>query len=240
MNDNKLDVLAFGAHADDVEIGMGGTIAKLTASGKKIGICDLTDAELSSNGTVQQRKIEANLAANLLGVITRSTLSLPDRGLFLQEKYIKKVVGKIRLHQPEIIFAPFFEDRHPDHGNCARLVEEAVFSAGIRKYTTMDNEQLPPHRVSHLYFYMINGFHQPDFTVDITLFIDKKLSSLKAYESQFMKTVESVDTPLVNGYIETVEAREKLFGKMVGVSFAEGFKTKQPLLLNLDLLGEKL
>lgn len=240
MNDNKLDVLAFGAHADDVEIGMGGTIAKLTASGKKIGICDLTDAELSSNGTVQQRKIEANIAANLLGDITRSTLSFPDRGLFLQEKYIKKIVEKIRLHQPEIIFAPYFEDRHPDHGNCARLVEEAVFSAGIKKYTTMDKEQLSPHRVKNLYFYMINGFHQPDFAVDISLFIDKKIASLQAYESQFTKTVESVDTPLVNGYIETVEAREKLFGKMVGVSFAEGFKTKQPVLLNFDLLGEKL
>ncbi|WP_040208383.1 bacillithiol biosynthesis deacetylase BshB1 [Neobacillus jeddahensis] len=236
MNDKNLHILAFGAHADDVEIGMAGTIAKLAAEGKQIGICDLTDADLSSNGNVALRKEEAGKAAEILGVSTRSSLGFPDRGLFLKEEYIQQVASIIRASKPKIVFAPYFEDRHPDHGNCARLVEEAVFSAGVKKYKTDENNE--PHRVEKLYFYMINGFHQPDFTVDISLFIEKKLAALRAYKSQFELSEQSYNTPLVNGYIETVEARERMFGKMVGVSFAEGFKTKVPLLLKHDLMGE--
>ncbi|MDQ1145275.1 bacillithiol biosynthesis deacetylase BshB1 [Bacillus sp. SORGH_AS 510] len=236
MNGNNLHILAFGAHADDVEIGMGGTIAKLSSEGCRIGICDLTDADLSSNGNVVLRKEEASHAADILGVSYRTTLAIPDRGLYLKEEYIKKIVNVIRTHRPKIVFAPYFEDRHPDHGNCARLVEEAVFSAGIKKYQT--GEEIEPHRVEKVYFYMINGFHKPDFTIDISLYINKKLSALRAYRSQFEQTEASIDTPLVNGYIETVEARERMFGKMVGVSFAEGFKTKVPVLLDRDLIGD--
>lgn len=236
MENNQLDILAFGAHADDVEIGMAGTIAKLTDAGKRIGICDLTDADLSSNGNVDLRQKEALQSAQILGVSYRTSLGLPDRGLYLKEEYINRIVKVIRIYKPQIVFAPYFDDRHPDHGNCARLVEEAVFSAGIRKYET-DNNDLP-HRVDKVYFYMINGYHKPDFTIDISPYIDKKLESLRAYKSQFEQTEQSYNTPLVNGYIETVEAREKMFGKQVGVSFAEGFKTKVPILLNRDLLGE--
>ncbi|MGJ7909390.1 bacillithiol biosynthesis deacetylase BshB1 [Neobacillus sp. LXY-1] len=232
----RLHILAFGAHADDVEIGMAGTIAKLASDGYKIGICDLTFADLSSNGNVTLRKQEANLAAELLGVSYRNSLGLPDRGLYLNDEYISKIADEIRKHRPKIVFAPYFEDRHPDHGNCARLVEEAVFSAGIRKYTTKQCNQ--PHKVERIYFYMINGYHQPDFTIDITENMDQKLAALRAYKSQFEVTEESVDTPLVNGYIETVEARERMFGKLVGVQFAEGFKTKIPILLKHDLIGE--
>lgn len=231
MNEMKLNILAFGAHADDVEIGMGGTIAKFSEKGMNIGIYDLTNAELSSNGTVEKRKQEAEEAAKILGVSIRGTLSLPDRGLFLQEDYIRKVANIIRLHKPETVFAPFFEDRHPDHGNCARIVEEAVFSAGIKKFTT--DQHTEPHRVKNVYFYMINGFHKPDFVIDISNHIEKKILSLESYESQFIKTNNTYDTPLVNGYIETIEAREKLFGKEVGVNYAEGFKSRKPLLFDL-------
>lgn len=236
MKTNSFDILAFGAHADDVEIGMGGTIAKYASLGKKIGICDLTDADLSSNGTVELRKTEAKHAAKILGVAERTSLGLPDRGLYLNEKYIQKIASIIRVWQPEIVFAPFFTDRHPDHGNCARLVVEAVFSAGIRKFQTEQGEL--PHRVKNVYFYMINGFQQPDFAIDISSFMKTKKEALNAYKSQFQLTADSVDTPLVNGYIETVEAREKMFGKLVGVDFAEGFKTDKPVLLHRDLLGE--
>ncbi|MBI0576118.1 bacillithiol biosynthesis deacetylase BshB1 [Neobacillus cucumis] len=236
MENKSLDILAFGAHADDVEIGMGGTIAKFSEQGKRIGICDLTDAGLSSNGTIELRKIEAMNAADILGVAFRTSLSLPDRGLYLTGEYIKLIAGVIRQLKPKLVFAPYFEDRHPDHGNCARLVEEAVFSAGIRKFKTDQGEA--PHRIERMYFYMINGFHKPDFTTDISQQIEKKLEALRAYKSQFERTEESFDTPLTNGYIETVEAREKMFGKLVGVPFAEGFKSKVPLLINHDLLGE--
>jgi bacillithiol biosynthesis deacetylase BshB1 len=232
-----LDILAIGAHPDDVEIGMGGSIAKYAKKGFRIGICDLTKAELSSNGTVSVRQKEAKRAGEILGVTKRIQLTLPDRGLYLTESAIQSIVTVIREHQPRIIFVPYFEDRHPDHGQCARLVEEAVFSAGIRKYK--DTLDLPSHRVQSIYYYMINGFHKPDFVIDISNTIDKKLTSLRAYESQFEKTLGSTETPLTNGYIESVESRERLYGKEVGVMYAEGFKTKNPILLSEDLLGEK-
>jgi N-acetylglucosamine malate deacetylase 1 len=231
MDEMKLDILAFGAHADDVEIGMGGTIAKYAEKGFKIGICDLTEAELSSNGTVELRKKEALKASGILGVSIRETLTLPDRGLFLKEEHIRKVVETIRRFKPNTVFAPYFEDRHPDHGNCARIVEEAVFSAGIKKFVTYKNSE--PHRVENIYFYMINGFHKPDFIIDISEYINHKKWSLEAYESQFIKNDDTFETPLVNGYIETIEARERLFGKEVGVNYAEGFKTKKPLMFDL-------
>lgn len=236
MANKQLHILAFGAHPDDVEIGMGGTIAKYTAEGKRAGICDLTYAELSSNGTVEKRKTEAEKAAKVLGAVERFSLGLPDRGLFMYEDYIKRIAAVIRRYRPQVVFAPYFEDRHPDHGNCGRLVEEAVFSAGIRKYQT--DEEIPPHRVKNVYFYMINGFHKPDFVIDISLSIHSKIEALMAYQSQFARAAESFDTPLVNGYIEIVKAREKMFGNQAGVEYAEGFKTKFPLLLNRDLLGE--
>ncbi|MEH6945851.1 bacillithiol biosynthesis deacetylase BshB1 [Bacillus sp. JJ634] len=234
MNET-IDILAFGAHADDVEIGMGGTLAKYAQMGKKIMICDLTKAEMSSNGTVERRIEEANQAAKILGV-ERMSLNLPDRGLYMKEEYIQEIITVIRTYKPTLVFAPYTVDRHPDHGNASRLVEEAVFSAGVRKY--MENIGLGAHRVQNVYFYMINGFHKPDFVMDISAFMQTKIDSLKAYESQFVKSDATVDTPLVNGYIETVEARERMFGKEVGVTYAEGFMSKKPLLINVDLLGE--
>ncbi|PLS16419.1 bacillithiol biosynthesis deacetylase BshB1 [Bacillus sp. M6-12] len=236
MKDYKTDILAFGAHADDVEIGMGGTISKYAAQGKKIVICDLTKAELSSNGNVDTRVTEAKAAASILGAAERITLNLPDRGLFMKDEYIRKITEVIRTYKPFAIFAPYTADRHPDHGNCARLVEEAVFSAGIKKYETANGQE--PHRTRNLYFYMINGFHQPGFVVDISLHIEQKLASLNAYTSQFQKLEGSLDTPLTHGYIESIEARERLFGKEAGVAYAEGFFSKKPIVLESDLLGE--
>ncbi|WP_108671146.1 bacillithiol biosynthesis deacetylase BshB1 [Peribacillus acanthi] len=236
MNLASIDILCFGAHADDVEIGMGGTIAKYSSMGKKIVICDLTDAELSSNGTVKIRKEEAKKAGEILGISERLTLGLPDRGLYMNEESVKKIVRVIRTYKPKLVFAPYLIDRHPDHGNCAKLVEEAYFSAGIQKFDY--DRDLSGHKSVRMYYYMINGFHKPDFLVDISSEMPKKLDALKAYESQFVKSANTIDTPLVNGYIESVEARERLYGKEVGVQYAEGFMTKTPILLSNDLLGD--
>ncbi|MGG1488887.1 bacillithiol biosynthesis deacetylase BshB1 [Bacillus licheniformis] len=230
-----LDILAFGAHSDDVEIGMGGTIAKYTKKGFQIGICDLTQAELSSNGTVETRKSEAALAAEILGASPRISLTLPDRGLFPSQAAIRDVVAVIRKHKPKLVFVPYPKDRHPDHGHAAEIVEEAVFSAGIHKYE--DAEKQPSHKVQNVYYYMINGFHKPEFVIDISETINQKKDGLAAYQSQFTRSRQSVETPLTNGYIETVEAREKLLGKEVGVAYAEGFFSKRTLLLNNDLFG---
>ncbi|MBO8177464.1 MAG: bacillithiol biosynthesis deacetylase BshB1 [Bacillus sp. (in: Bacteria)] len=229
-----IDVLCFGAHADDVEIGMGGTIAKLASVGKRIVICDLTEAELSSNGTVERRKKEAQHAAHILGVEKRITLPLKDRGLYLTDEHIRLVVDVIREYRPTVVFAPYWEDRHPDHGNCSKLVDEAVFSAGIRKFIS----SYDAHKVKKVFYYMINGFYRPHVAFDISPFIEKKIQSLKAYESQFTLSPDGVATPLTDGYIEAVTARERILGKEVGVRYAEGFMTKQPVLLHHDLLGD--
>lgn len=234
MITDEIDILAFGAHADDVEIGMGATIAKYAAQGRKIIICDLTESNLSSNGTVQRRKQEAEKAGEVLGIAERITLQIPDRGLYLEENAIKKVVEVIRTYKPKIVFSPYWEDRHPDHGNCTRIVKEAVFSAGIKNYRVGNTSA---HKVQNQYYYMINGFHKPDFVIDISNYMEQKQASLNCYQSQFVKGENSVETPLTNGYIDTIEAREKLFGKEVGVVYAEGFIKSKPILLNQDLLG---
>ncbi|MDN4074541.1 bacillithiol biosynthesis deacetylase BshB1 [Fictibacillus terranigra] len=226
---NKESWLAVGAHSDDVEIGMSGTISIHTANGGKATICDLTRAELSSNGTVELRKEEAARAAAVLGVSERLNLGLPDRGLQMKEEYILAIVSVIRKQQPDCLFIPYWEDRHPDHGNCSRLAEEAAFSAGVRNI--VDPESLPPHRVKKIYYYFINGFQKPQVMVDVSNVYKKKIAALQCYESQFVKRDDSFDTPLVNGYIESVSAREKMFGHEAGVGYAEGFMTKRPLLL---------
>lgn len=239
MEQQKVDVLAIGAHADDIEIGMAGTIAKWVAAGRKIVICELTEAELSSNGSVPQRKEEAKTAATILGVSERINLKLPDRGLFITDENIRKLTEVIRKYRPELIFAPYHEDRHPDHGNCAKLVREAYFSAGIKKYNH-EASLYQSHKARNLFQYFINGFSIPDFYIDISEFIDQKKSALTAYQSQFVKDVDGVSTPLTEGYIDSVLARERLFGKESGVRYAEGFKTNTPILVNNNLFGEHI
>lgn len=229
MNHESVDLLAFGAHPDDVEIGMAGTIALHTQTGCKAAICDLTRAELSSNGTVETRQAEAENAGGILRLSARVNLELKDRGLLHSEDAVAKIVDVIRFYRPKTVFAPYPRDRHPDHGHCASLVKEAVFSAGIKKFEGL--KALSPHRVNQLYYYFINGYDHPDVCVDISEVIETKMAALKAYESQFVKADGSVDTPLTNGYIETVTSRSRLFGKDVNAAYAEGFKTSQPILL---------
>jgi bacillithiol biosynthesis deacetylase BshB1 len=232
---DRLDILAFGAHPDDVEIGMAGTLAKYKEQGIRIGICNLTFAEKSSNGTVEIRQEEASKAGDILELDERIQLSLPDRGLFVKEEYILEIVTVIRKHKPRIVFAPYFEDRHPDHGNCAKLVEEAFFSSGIKKVEDLNRQQV--HKPEKLYFYQINGMNKPEFYIDITKQIHKKQLALEAYTSQFEKTEYGEETPLTNGYVEAVISRERSYGKQIGSQYAEGFFAKGPLVLNNDLIG---
>ncbi|MCR8642254.1 bacillithiol biosynthesis deacetylase BshB1 [Paenibacillus sp. N1-5-1-14] len=234
--DDHLDILIFGAHPDDAEIGMGGTIAKHTAAGYKVGMCDLTYAEMSSNGTVESRIQEANAASKVLHLHMRSNLGLPDRGLQLIPDHIEAVTREIRKHRPSILFAPYWEDRHPDHVMCSRIVQEALFNAKLRKYLP----DMDAHLVSQVYFYFINDVHEADVLTDVTAFYEQKLDSLRAYQTQFNPAGSSNDyvaTPLNQSYMERVEARDYLLGQKGGVRFAEGFVTKQPLFL--DYFGLK-
>ncbi|WP_035102034.1 bacillithiol biosynthesis deacetylase BshB1 [Aneurinibacillus terranovensis] len=232
-NEPKIDVLAFGAHPDDVEIGAGGVLHRLSAKGEKVAICDLTLAEKSSNGTVERRQQEAKEADRVLGICLRRNLHLPDRGLRLMDEHIRPIVRTIRELRPDIVLMPYWKDRHPDHEMCHSLVREAVFNAKIRKYEVSgDREPLPPHSVSRLLCYFINDHVEPQFMVDISNDIEAKLAALSAYRSQFEKESGSVTTPLTEGYIERVRAREYLFGQASGVAYAEGFVSYTPLLLH--------
>ncbi|MNO35555.1 1D-myo-inositol 2-acetamido-2-deoxy-alpha-D-glucopyranoside deacetylase [compost metagenome] len=234
----KLDILVFGAHADDAEIGMAGTIAKHTAAGLKVGLCDLTAAEMSSNGTVELRKEEAQQAADLLGVSVRTNLGLSDRGLFITEEHVAAVTAEIRRFAPAIVFAPYWEDRHPDHIACSKLVEEAVFNAKLRKYMS-DKPAVP---APQLFFYFINDLGRTDLIVDITEQYGLKEQALSCYRSQFTKPqgADAVSTPLTEGYIERVRSRDMLLGQRRLIPYAEGFATKVPYAVDLFTAGDHI
>ncbi|MBD2869689.1 bacillithiol biosynthesis deacetylase BshB1 [Paenibacillus arenilitoris] len=222
-----LDILVFGAHADDAEIGMGGTIAKHVKAGYRVGICDLTEAEMSSNGTVELRKEEAAAAARVLGLSRRSNLALPDRGLEPSRSQIDRIVTEIRACKPRVVFAPYWVDRHPDHVACSRLIEEAVFNAKLRRYMP----ELPAVQVEQLIYYYINDTDQISLIIDISEHYEAKRQSLLAYRSQFESAAAGADrvaTPLTNRYIERVEARDSQLGQARGWAYAEGFALKRP------------
>ncbi|MFB4163392.1 bacillithiol biosynthesis deacetylase BshB1 [Alteribacillus sp. JSM 102045] len=226
----KDTILAVGAHPDDVEIGMGGTLASHSQNGGHVYICNLTKGELSSNGTVEERQHEAEAAAAIMGVKKRFQLDFSDRSLKCDDSEYFHLITLIRELQPDVVFAPYYEDRHPDHGDCCHLVKEAVFDAGIRKFPGSD---LKPHKTSSLYYYFINGFSVPDFFIDISHTQKTKEKALTSYQSQFIKRDGSVRTPLNDRYIESVRARDFLFGKEAGVLFAEGFKKGSPLVFSV-------
>lgn len=235
---NKADILVFAAHPDDAEIGVGGILAKHAKAGKVIVICDLSYAELSSNGTVELRQQEAKKASEILGINERINLELPDRGLFVDGPTVEKIARVIRKYRPEVVLAPYWEDRHPDHVMCSRLVEEAVFSAKLRNlYTDVESWQ-----VQQLYFYFINDTAIADLMIDITEVYDTKREALRAYQSQFMAASDrdSVETPLTQGYLEQVEARDRMLAQKWSLPYAEGLVCKLPLLADsLDLFGKR-
>ncbi|MFS0555576.1 bacillithiol biosynthesis deacetylase BshB1 [Brevibacillus sp. 179-C9.3 HS] len=227
---SSLDILAIGAHPDDVEIGAAGSLIVAAKAGKRVGILDLTYAELSSNGTVERRQQEANAADHVMGVTSRYNFGLPDRGLeAVRESAIERVVTLIRETRPTIVLAPYYSDRHPDHESVSRIVREAVFNAGIRKY--LPEPSLPAYRPSQFLYYFINSTVTPQVVVDVTAVYSQKMEALRCYRSQFELEEGSVQTPLTNGYLESVEYRERLFGQQAGVAYAEGFVSAAPYVL---------
>ncbi|MGO4542756.1 bacillithiol biosynthesis deacetylase BshB1 [Paenibacillus sp. 2TAB19] len=228
----SLDILVFGAHADDAEIGMGGTIAKHVRAGHRVGVCDLTFAEMSSNGTVELRQQEAAAASAVLGLSARTNLGMPDRGLEGTKEQIERIVAEIRYFRPRIVFAPYWVDRHPDHVNCSRLIEEAVFNAKLRRYMP----ELPHVQVEQFIYYYINDVEQVSLVVDVSEHYDVKRQSMLAYRSQFSQASageDRVSTPLTNSYVERVEARDALLGQARGWAYAEGFAIKRPHAVTL-------
>lgn len=228
----QLDILVFGAHPDDAEIGMGGTIAKHTAAGYRVAICDLTQAEMSSNGTVETRRLEALEAGRILGLAERSCLGLPDRGLFVCREQIEAITREIRRLRPRIVFAPYWRDRHPDHEMCSLLVKEAVFNAKLRNYLPGTSTVT----VEKFLYYYINDVHDPSLLVDVSDVYGQKLEALRAYRTQFNPAeagVDFVQTPLTQGFLEKVEARDRVLGQQKLALYAEGFTSKTPYEVSL-------
>ncbi|NJP38912.1 bacillithiol biosynthesis deacetylase BshB1 [Alkalicoccus luteus] len=216
-------ILCIGAHPDDIEIGMGGTAAKLSAAGTEVVFVSLTAAELSSNGNPELRAREASAAADVLGVKTSHILSFADRGLRLDERDVHdEIVRLIRAWRPRWLFAPSAADRHPDHRHCSDIVREAFFTSGIHRYA-----EEAAYRPENLFYYQINGPGNPQTAVDITRWADRKYEALDCYRSQFEKMEGGVPTPLTNGYMEDVKARDRLTGREAGVTFAEGFTAEK-------------
>ncbi len=231
----KLDILAFGVHPDDVELGCSGTILAALAEGKKVGIVDLTRGELGTRGTAETRQQEASAAAQILGVQVRENLSMADGFFQNDEAHQRLVIAMIRKYQPEIILANAPEDRHPDHGRSAKLVSDAAFLSGLRKIETIhDGLAQNAWRPTYVFHYIQDRFIQPSFVVDITAYLDKKIESILAYTTQFNSTGGDepqtyISTPQ---FLETVKARAMMLGKRIGVGYAEGYITEKIIGIN--------
>ncbi len=229
MGQAGIDLLIFGAHPDDAEIGMGGTIYKHTKAGYKVVICDLTHAEMSSNGTVESRKLEAAEAGRLLGLAERSNLGLPDRGLRGDPAQIEQIVRELRRLRPRLVFAPYWQDRHPDHVMCGKLVDEAIFNAKLRNYLP----ELEPVAIERTYYYFINDLYEPQVVLDVSDNYEMKHAALRAYGTQFMPDGATVSTPINEGFLEHIEMRDRVTGHKFGYRYAEGFAARHPVSVKL-------
>lgn len=227
----KLDILAFGAHPDDVELSCAGTILKNIAAGKKVGIIDITRGELGSRGTAAIRAKEAKAAGEVLGISFRENLKMSDGFFEVNKKNIYKVIQKIRKYQPEVILAPALSDRHPDHGRAAQLVAEASFLSGLIKIKTRNNDSKTSvaWRPKAVYHYIQYRKHKADFAVDITPFMEKKMRAIRTYASQFYNPNSREPETLISRpeFFDFVYQREEHYGKMIGAKYAEGYNVME-------------
>jgi len=231
----KLDILAIGVHPDDVELSASGTILRHIALGKTVGILDLTKGELGTRGNALLRTKEATKAAEILGVSVREQLDLAD-GFFENNKSsLLPIIQVIRKYQPEIVLCNAISDRHPDHGRAAKLCSDACFYSGLSKIETFykTNNQIA-WRPKSVYHYIQDNFTEPDFVVDITPFIDKKMESIMAYSSQFYNPNSNEPETPISGqsFIESVKAKSRIFGRAIQCDYAEGFNVSRYIGVN--------
>jgi N-acetylglucosamine malate deacetylase 1 len=223
-----LDLLVFGPHPDDIEIGLGGTVARHAAAGHSVGLCDLTRGELSSNGTPEQRQAEAEASRRILGAAWRENLGWPDGGIAPTPTLLKSAVELIRRHQPRTIAVPFWNDRHPDHVAASRTLHIAVFRSALRRYEPSSE----PWRADWICYYFINDGHRPSFVVDVSAHYQQKRDALDCYRSQFAPhEAGAVPTRLTaSTFRQLIESRDAQFGALAGVAFAEGIVVREPVL----------
>ena len=221
----SVDLLVFGPHPDDLEIGLGGTIARHVAGGSTVGLCDLTAGEMGSNGTVEQRMAEAEAARVVLGAAWRENLRLPDREIGKSPNHLVDVASFIRRHRPRVVAAPYWSDRHPDHGAASALITEAVFNAGLKKYKAEGDAW----KAEWICYYFINDSDKPSFVVDVSEHYEKKRQALDCHITQFQRpgpetAATRLNTPL---FRQLIESRDAQFGALAGVPWAEGLVVRE-------------
>lgn len=234
----KLDILAFGAHPDDVELGAGATVAKEISLGKKVGIIDLTRGELGTRGSAEIRDNEAAAAAKILGLSARENLGFADGFFVNDKKHQTEIIKMLRKYQPEIVLCNAVDDRHIDHPKGSELVSNSCFLSGLVKFETqLDGEQQKAWRPKKVYHYIQWKNLEPDFVVDVTGFIDKKIEAILAYSSQFYDPKsDEPETPISNkNFIDSVTYRARDLGRYIGAEYAEGFNAERyPAVHSLD------
>ena len=225
MNDSlKMDCLAFAAHPDDVELNCGGTLACLVDQGLKVGIIDLTLAQMGSRGTSETRLQEAKKAADVLGIQLRENLGFMDTEILNDREHQLKIIECIRKYRPDICLIGASHDRHPDHGHATRLLIDALFYSGLKKLNDAANQ--PPWRPAHILHYMQDRPFEADFVFDISGTIEKKLDALKAFSTQFNVPEEEGEQTYISseGYFEQIKARARFYGHLSGFDYGEPFK----------------
>jgi bacillithiol biosynthesis deacetylase BshB1 len=225
---DNVDLLAFGPHPDDIEIGLGGTVARHVALGFRVGLCDLTAGEMGSNGTVEERLAEAEAARVVLGAVWRVNLGWPDRAIGSTPAHVRAAAELIRRARPRAIALPFASDRHPDHAAASQVLAEAVFSAGLRRYPAEGDAWKPEWTCS----YFINDSTTPSFVVDVSEYYEIKRRALACHATQFRPVSSgAVPTRLTSArFAQLIESRDAQFGAQVGVAFAEGVVVREPVL----------
>ena len=223
-----VDLLVFGPHPDDIEIGLGGTVAVHTAQGLRVGLCDLTRGELGSNGSPDEREAEAEAACAVLGGAWRVNLRWPDGGILGTDAQIADAVRLIRACQPRTIAVPFWNDRHPDHRAASDVLTRAAFRSGLRRFTVPDSAA--EWRPDWVCYYFINDSVEPSFVVDVSSVYDRKRDALACHKTQFTPLAPTrIETRLTSPrFQQLIESRDAQFGARVGVAFAEGCVVKEP------------
>jgi bacillithiol biosynthesis deacetylase BshB1 len=224
----SVDLLVFGPHPDDIEIGLGGTVARHTALGFSVGLCDLTAGEMGSNGTVDERLAEAESARLVLGAAWRDNLRWLDRQVGKDPAHLSQAVAFIRRHRPRVIAVPYWSDRHPDHGAASEVLTEAAFTSGLRRYQS-DKE---PWKPDWLCYYFINDAVSPSFVIDVSEHYERKREALDCHVSQFRRAEPGVVETRLNvpQFRQLIESRDAQFGALAGVRWAEGIVVREPVV----------
>ena len=224
----QVDLLAFGPHPDDIEIGLGASVAKHVALGHRVGLCDLTRGEMSSNGTPEERLAEAEAARAVLGAAWRENLGWPDRGIGGREDHVRSAAALIRRTRPRVVAIPYWNDRHPDHAAASRVLTEAAFNAGLLRYDA-EGDAWRPEGVC---YYFINDAGPVSFVVDVSAQYETKRRALTCYRSQFGAPEDgAVGTRLTSPtFRQLIESRDAQFGALAGVAWAEGLVVREPVV----------